>query len=305
MSVRIRPSSFGRKSLLAGLLSGLAIFLLVQWIAYVASEGLVETSEAVADSQRVLLSLEEIVTEVQDAQRGQRGYVITGDERYLDVFHRAANRIPREIDDLRQLTAETPVQQQQLRELEQLVAQALLEFQEIIDARKAHGFPAAQQLVLAVEGKKAMDDMRRLVTQMQDQLLASLEEKEQAAKTAAARVPLVMLGGTAISFSLLLTVFYLLNQEIARRRQAQERIDALNTELEKRLRELATTNKELEATNKELEAFTYSVSHDLRAPLRHVDGFSRILVEEFGPGLDPIARRYLERMQKGVRNMAQ
>jgi len=115
----------------------------------------------------------------------------------------------------------------------------------------------------------------------------------------------VMLGGTAVSFSLLLTVFYLLNQEIARRRQAQEKIDSLNTELERRLRELAATNKELEATNKELEAFTYSVSHDLRAPLRHVDGFSRILVEEFGPQLDPTARRYLERMQKGVRTMAQ
>ena len=71
---------------------------------------------------------------------------------------------------------------------------------------------------------------------------------------------------------------------------------------EARLQQL---NAELEATNKELEAFTYSVSHDLRAPLRHVDGFSRILVEEFGPKLDPTARRYLERMQKGVRNMAQ
>lgn len=70
---------------------------------------------------------------------------------------------------------------------------------------------------------------------------------------------------------------------------------------EARLQQL---NAELEATNKELEAFTYSVSHDLRAPLRHVDGFSRILVEEFGPQLDPTARRYLERMQKGVRNMA-
>jgi len=140
---------------------------------------------------------------------------------------------------------------------------------------------------------------------MQDQVRGSLEEKERAAKSAAARIPMVMLGGTAVSFSLLLTVFYLLNQEIARRRQAQEKIDSLNTELERRLQEVAATNRELEATNKELEAFTYSVSHDLRSPLRHVDGFSRILVEEFGPKLDPTARRYLERMQKGVRTMAQ
>ncbi len=289
---------------MAGLLSGLAIFLLIQGVAYLASQGLVETSEAVAESQRILLGLEEVVTGLQDAQRGQRGYVITGDERFLEIFNRAEERIPRELGDLRRLTAESPARRQQLQELEHLVAEALREFHVIIDARKNHGFPAAQQLVMAGEGRKAMDDARRLVTQIQDQVRASLEEKERASKAAAARVPLVMLGGTAISFSLLLSVFYLLNQEIARRRQAQERIDSLNAELEKRLQELAVSNKELEATNKELEAFTYSVSHDLRAPLRHVDGFSRILVEEFGPQLDANARRYLERMQMGVRNMA-
>ncbi|MGH9779710.1 MAG: CHASE3 domain-containing protein, partial [Candidatus Acidiferrales bacterium] len=115
---------------MASLLSGLAVFVLVQWVAYRASEGLVETSEDVAQGQRVLLSLGEIVTGVQDAQRGQRGYVITGDERYLDVSHLAVDRIPREIDHLRQLAVDDPLLQQQFPELEQHVAQALREFQE-------------------------------------------------------------------------------------------------------------------------------------------------------------------------------
>ncbi len=305
--MRIRPPSFGRKPLLAGFLCALAIFLLIQWTAYVASEGLIETSEAVAESQRVQVNLEQIIVQVQDAQRGARGYVITGDERYLEPYHHGIERIPQEIDDLRKITSDTGLLQRQLQELDALVKVALLEFRDFIEARKTFGFPAAQQLVATGRGNKAMEDIRRLVTQMQTQVRTSLEEKERAAKAAAARVPLVMLGGTAVSFSILLAVFYLLNQEIARRRQAQERIDSLNTELEKRIKdrtaELEATNKELEATNKELEAFTYSVSHDLRSPLRHVDGFSRILVEEFGPHLDPTARRYLERMQKGVRNM--
>ncbi len=289
--------------MLGALLSGLATFLLIQWVAYLASLGLVETSEAVAESQRVLLGLEEVVTQVQDAQRGQRGYVITGDERFLDIFHGAVERLPREIDDLRSLMVKEPLRQQQLKELERLVNESLEEFKEVIDARRRHGFAAAQQLVVAGEGRKAMVETRRLVTQMQDGVRSALEEKEHAAKNAAARVPLVMLGGSAVSFSLLVAVFYLLNREIAQRRQAQERIDLLNAELERRLRELASANRELEATNKELEAFTYSVSHDLRAPLRHVDGFSRILMDEFGPRLDPDARRYLDRIRHGVRNM--
>jgi len=62
-------------------------------------------------------------------------------------------------------------------------------------------------------------------------------------------------------------------------------------------------NEELAASVKELEAFTYSVSHDLRAPLRHVSGFSKMLVEEFGAALPPGAQHYLERIQSGTRRM--
>ncbi|HKW88518.1 MAG TPA: PAS domain S-box protein [Candidatus Acidoferrales bacterium] len=67
--------------------------------------------------------------------------------------------------------------------------------------------------------------------------------------------------------------------------------------------ELAQANAELEAANKELESFSYSVSHDLRAPLRHIDGFARILVEEYKSDLDTGGQHYLERIVDGAKQM--
>ncbi len=66
---------------------------------------------------------------------------------------------------------------------------------------------------------------------------------------------------------------------------------------------VATVNRQLETANKELEAFTYSVSHDLRAPLRHIAGFSKILAAEYGDRLEPDALHYLQRIEIGTRQM--
>jgi light-regulated signal transduction histidine kinase (bacteriophytochrome) len=120
-----------------------------------------------------------------------------------------------------------------------------------------------------------------------------------------------MLGLAAALTLVVLAWVFLLRQQVHGQthvilQQLQEagklglQIRTLNEDLEKKI---AKRTKELEITNHELEAFSYSVSHDLRTPLRHIGGFAKILVNEFGPAIAVEAREYLQIIEDAVCHM--
>ncbi len=95
--------------------------------------------------------------------------------------------------------------------------------------------------------------------------------------------------------------FAKVTRDMTERREAEEQLRRLNEELEQRV---AERTAQLEAANRELEAFSYSVSHDLRAPLRGIDGFSQALLEDYADRLDAPGQDYLRRVRAATQRMS-
>jgi len=93
-----------------------------------------------------------------------------------------------------------------------------------------------------------------------------------------------------------------LSRDVSERRKSEAEIRRLNVDLEERVRQRTA---QLEAANEELEAFAYSVSHDLRAPLRGIDGYTRFFLEDYGKQLDEKGGAYLQRVRDAAQNMNQ
>jgi light-regulated signal transduction histidine kinase (bacteriophytochrome) len=91
-----------------------------------------------------------------------------------------------------------------------------------------------------------------------------------------------------------------LASEIAERVRAQDELNELNVDLERRV---AERTQQLQEANNQLEAFSYSVAHDLKAPLHAISGFSRIVIEDYGPKLDEDLQRHLQSIASGAQRM--
>jgi PAS domain S-box-containing protein len=185
----------------------------------------------VSHTQEVLAKLEEVLSTLKDAETGQRGYLLTGDQRYLEPHEQALARIPGQLAQLRQLIADNAAQTVRLLRLEQLATERLNVLQRGIgmyqaDPDKTRVLQSSRQNLLSGEGKRVMDAVRAQISEMQDAERALLARRESKARTSA-RTALVTTA-IALSLGLLLVVvaIWLFASNMAMRQRAADVVHA-------------------------------------------------------------------------------
>ncbi|OAN62313.1 histidine kinase [Sphingomonas sp. TDK1] len=143
-----------------GLIVGLAFFLVSGALAYRNVLALGESDAAIRHSHTVLIALDELLSTVQDAETGQRGYLLTGAGSYLEPYDRATETLEPRLDHLQDLVSDNDVQQGNVAQLRRSVAAKRAELRETIEARRTKGLAAALAIVGTDRGKTSMDAIR-------------------------------------------------------------------------------------------------------------------------------------------------
>jgi signal transduction histidine kinase len=265
--------------------------LVISAVSYRNTRILIENSQLDTRSHELVQLLANIDVAMNDAEDSHRRYLVTGETSYLEAYKKVVDQKPTFVKYLQDLTRGSPDQQQRVIQLDQTMGQQLRAEAAAITELNEHGHEAVIQLAIEGAAKQERGVTHRIIAELELYERQALRKRvmESAAGTTNT---IVLLGvGAFLQLVLLASVYYLIRHDITERRRVAA--------------ELQRRGELLAAANKELEAFSYSVSHDLRAPLRHIDGYASLLRKAVGESLDEKPARYLQTISESAKQMGQ
>jgi PAS domain S-box-containing protein len=226
-----------RATILGGFGLALLILLILSLVTYRGLRLTLDNSRQVAHTQEVIATAEACLSLLKDAETGNRGYIITGLDPYLEPYRTARAQLPQRLARLRELTADTPSQQQHLVAVEPLIAQRLAKLQEGIDQRATQGFAAAQAVILTGEGKQLMDAIRTFMAHIEREEQLQLQLREVATETSTRRVTRFLVLANVFAFVLVGFAGVAVQRGLRRRQQAERDLLTVNATLEQQVTE--------------------------------------------------------------------
>src|SRR5882672_312257 len=194
----------------------LLIFVIVGVLSYRSTTQLIGASEWRQHTYKVLGQLDAVLSSLQDVETGQRGYLLTGDEKYLEPYQNGLGKIDASLKEVRRLTVDNPRQQSRLDTLEPLVKNRLALAKETIDVRRAGSAEGAVQIIKSGRGKAFMDEVRKVISEMKSEEDELLQTRSAEAQTNANRMQWTILVGMLVALVLGALAGFVITRNIAR-----------------------------------------------------------------------------------------
>lgn len=265
--------------------------LVISAVSYRNASIVADNSVFDTRSHELVQLLSDIDVAMDEAENNHRRYLVTGDALYLTSYRSVIKQKPMFLKYLTDLTTESPEQEARVRLLGGMMDRQVAAETKAIEELHNGGFDAVKQMALEGAAKDELFEIHRIVGEMEMYERQALRRRVLESSGVTTNT-IVLLGiGAALQLVLLASVYYLIRHDITERRRVAD--------------ELKRRGSLLEAANKELESFSYSVSHDLRAPLRHIDGYASLLRKAAAESLNDKASRYLETISASAKQMGQ
>jgi signal transduction histidine kinase len=279
-----------RKRVVVGFILALTILATLGIYSYLSTQRLIDTARLLSHALRVINNAEQLLVVTVNLETGQRGYVITGDRSYLQPYDSALKHMPQHIETLLDATADDREQYAKIQTLKKLIERRAKYSSNVIAARN-ESFEKARAVMLIGDGKKLTDSIRAVIKEVQEKEKETFRKQNTITGNSLVQFQYSFVGLLVAPLIIVLVLFYSINTHLQARSLAEK--------------QLRKASGEIQHLNKELEAYTYSVSHDLRAPLRSIDGYSQILKEDYAEKLDDEGRRVINVVINNARRMGQ
>ncbi|HEY4186518.1 MAG TPA: CHASE3 domain-containing protein [Polyangia bacterium] len=266
--------TFGKR-IAAGFTLAFVLLVVIGGVAYRSITTLTETSYWVAHTHEVVEHVVNVLATVKDIETGARGYIITGDESFLDSYQTGMTAAPTVMQEIRRLTSDNPRQQKRMDELEPLVVAKLGEMRRYVEIRKTAGVEAAQKLVASGEGKRTMDGIRRVLDAMESEEHELLKTRAEEVESTATGARATISWGTLLCLLLVSGAGFIIVRALSRQiGSAVQHVQSSSAELQAAanqqvsgakeqataMSEITTTISELLATSRQIAESAQRVS---------------------------------------------